>query len=554
MFHTLDETQDPENEGDDEDTQLKDLLYREEVVETEVPATPAQPNGNFVPSEEVKPKTPTPFEEKPPTPTLSPPQQQQSIANKTASIDAETIIKELEVEANKDPEESTPSIVEPVQPSIEATSASLPVEVEVPQPEVPVVVESPAGKPEAPAVELEIQAPDVSSVAVAEPEVSTPQPENLSSEPEFSAEAKPETDAAELEVSASEPAISVVVDDSPSSSPATESHAVEPESQTQPEGLSTETPAVEVVSIPTPEEQEHAPETPSLEVSHETPKTPEAISIEAPAVEVVSVSAPAEQELEPENPSPEVSHETPKTPEAISIEAPAVEVVSVSAPAEQEVEPETPSPEVSHETPKTPEAISIEAPAVEVVSVSAPAEQEPEPETPSPAAEVSHEAPKTPEAISVELPESQSPDVEESPVLVTTQEVISLSEEKSGSSTIEVTIVETSVETKITTPASEVEPKASEAKQPDENNARQGEISEATPEIPNAPEDAASPKTVESPVAAVAVDTNVTAVDKTDSVAVVKTAEVEDLDIPSLDTGNSSLMDDITMELAASSP
>ena len=137
MFHPLEETQDPENGNEDEDTQLKDLLYKEVVVETEAPASPSsssQPNGNVLPSAILSsPKSPKSEDKKPPSPRLSP---DPIVANnKTASIDAETIIKELEVEANKDSEKPAPvALVEPVKPVVEAE----------PVPASPVVVDPPS--------------------------------------------------------------------------------------------------------------------------------------------------------------------------------------------------------------------------------------------------------------------------------------------------------------------------------------------------------------------------------------------------------------------------
>ena len=275
MFHPLEETQDPENENDD--TQLKDLLYKEVVVETEAPASP-QSNGNIVPStiQQTPPKSPKSES------TLSPAAEQPIIAvNKTASIDAETIIKQLEVEASKESEKETPAdnaAVEPVKPVIEAEPVLAPSPVDI-DPEVSVAADE--EKPAIEQVALEVSVPASSEETL----VSASQPESPSTEkPEVSDEGKPEisdvvakpanpeasapeTDGVQLEAES----VSVVVDDSPA----------------EPEEVST--PALEV-STEEPETPAPAP----VEISQEVPKAEE-----QPQAEVEAPGSDLPQAVEP---------------------------------------------------------------------------------------------------------------------------------------------------------------------------------------------------------------------------------------------------------------
>lgn len=431
MFHPLEETQDPENENDD--TQLKDLLYKEVVVETEAPASP-QSNGNIVPStiQQTPPKSPKSES------TLSPAAEQPIIAvNKTASIDAETIIKQLEVEASKESEKETPAdnaAVEPVKPVIEAEPVLAPSPVDI-DPEVSVAADE--EKPAIEQVALEVSVPASSEETL----VSASQPESPSTEkPEVSGEGKPDIS------SEGKPEIS----------------------------------------------DEGKPEISDV------------------------VAKPA---------NPEVS--APET-DGVKLEAESVSVVVDDSPAEPE-EVSTPALEVSTE----------------------------EPETPAPApVEISQEVPKVEEKpqAEVEAPGSDSPQAVEpsqSVVVVTTTEEEVISPDGSSSTTTTITEVVTIVDDKasIEIPASA----ASEVPVEAETKTTSEEIivNEVVPvSPPSTSEDVSSPKTVESAQVVIEDNKEVTGGDKTNSTV----ADVEDLDIPSLDTGNSSLMDDITMELASSSP
>ena len=505
MFHPLEETQDPENGNEDEDTQLKDLLYKEVVVETEAPASPSsssQPNGNVLPSAILSsPKSPKSEDKKPPSPRLSP---DPIVANnKTASIDAETIIKELEVEANKDSEKPAPvALVEPVKPVVETE----------PVPASPVVVDPP-------------------SSTLRQPRHSSDEEDDLVKlQSVVVDEEKPVDEQVSVPVSSEETLVSASQPESPSTEEPEVSDVAKPEvsDEEKPEISDEEKTEVSDV-VAAPEVSEPEPDAVKLEVESGT----SVVVDDSPLTEPEVVSTPA-LTVDDEETSPAT-----------------VEVVSISVPAESE--PETPA--VVGE-PETPEGLRSESPV-----------------------EITQEEPKTSEVV-VPRPDSTAEVTEEievvessqavepsqqSVVVVTTTEEEVISPDGSSSTTTTITEVVTIVDDKasIEIPA---ESTTSEVVYVDEVVSEEVDVDEKVIPVstPSTPEDvAAAPKTVETTPVVIVVEDNkeVTGDDKTDSVDVVvapiATADndVEDLDIPSLDSGNgSSLMDDITMELASSSP
>jgi len=307
MFHKLDENKDVEGE-DDEDVDLKDLLYKEVEVETEV-----QPEDQLVNGQpEASAAPPQPVQE---SVILKSKKLEPESRNKTASIDAETIMKELEEKTKEDQDSPADQSAVGDEPKPVLVASEAPKAV----PEIVIDDEQEADlKPEPVMVKSE------SPETLPEPEVEKPEAPEALPEPEVEQPEAPEV----------QPEVTVVASEASQDVP----NIVIVESQPEPE-IDERTEASEPIVPEAPKfnevvEETNEPVIPSepVLVQPKAPETqPEIINVvsEAPKDVVVAVVEEADKPEAPEAQSEEqvvVEVEDSKVPEAEQIQISAAEV------------------------------------------------------------------------------------------------------------------------------------------------------------------------------------------------------------------------------------
>uniref|UniRef100_A0A7M5WV28 PH domain-containing protein n=1 Tax=Clytia hemisphaerica TaxID=252671 RepID=A0A7M5WV28_9CNID len=311
MFHKLEEKpKEDQDEEDDEDVELKDLLYKEVEVETEAPAKSPSPKPTPIPVVEPVAKQVI--------------QTKERENEKTASIDAETIIKEME-EKTKENEEPTPE---------------------------PALVVAPVSVEPEPVKKLE---PVVLPVSVEPEPVETPEPVEESKAPVAEPEASSDETEEAIEVAKK------LESPAQSDAPAVES-PTQPESPTEPEPVEAKVPVIDEAA-PEPPKAE-----PVVEIQSEEEKLPEQEPLEVQGKEevVCEVRSPVTEDVQ----LVPVEESVSIVPTAEESEQPE----SSDAPVEESNDVESPTASVEEESkivePAQPEASEIvEITTTEVVVV-----------------------------------------------------------------------------------------------------------------------------------------------------------------------------------------